>query len=124
MSDTAKRVVIIDDDEDLLFATGLALESGGFASAGYTTCDAAARALEASGTAPWAVLLDMHLSEGMSPAEFIHWLKEHGMGDVPVLLVTAATDAAQTAAQLGAKGYLAKPYPIAELIRRVSELRR
>jgi DNA-binding response OmpR family regulator len=55
----------------------------------------------------------------MSPANFITWLREHGFADVPVVLVSGSPDIADVARQIGANGYLRKPFEVAELVQRV-----
>lgn len=118
----ATRVVLIDDDEDLAFATSLALKSAGFVSETFHDCDAAAEALLAAGTdrPPSTVLMDVHLAGGMSPAAFVAWLRDHGFAAVPVVLVSAAADVAEIARRLGAAGYLRKPFKISELVAQVT----
>jgi DNA-binding response OmpR family regulator len=117
-------VILVDDDEDLLFATALALKSGGFSTLTFVSCDDAVAALSDShAPRPWAVLLDVHLGRGMSPATFITWLREHGHADVPVLLVSAAPDATSVAQRMGAAGCLNKPFSVAELVGRVNAMR-
>jgi len=43
-------------------------------------------------------------------------LRARGMGDVPVLLLSAASDLPQRARELGVKSYLAKPFELEELL--------
>jgi CheY-like chemotaxis protein len=64
--------------------------------------------------------MDIHLAGEMPPAEFIAWLRDHGLGDVPVFLVSGSPDVAEVARQLGAAGYLRKPFEVAELVGRVA----
>lgn len=116
------RVVLIDDDEDLSFATGVALKAGGFVPVAFPDCDAAAAELGRASWRPRAILMDVHLGAGMSPEAFIGWLREHGLGDVPVLLVSASHDVAEVARTIGATGYLRKPFDISELVSRVAGL--
>jgi DNA-binding response OmpR family regulator len=118
-----RQVVLIDDDEDLLFTTGLALRTGGFEPAPYRSCDGAVAALSEGGAVqPAIVLLDMHLGEGMAPASFVRWLREHGHARVPVLLVTGAPDGPAAARAMGADAHLLKPFSLPELLDRVNAL--
>jgi DNA-binding response OmpR family regulator len=113
------HVVVIEDDEDLSFAMGIALKSGGFNPVSFTDCDEASASLASADYRPHAILMDIHLTGEMSPAEFIAWLRAHGFADVPVLLVSGSPDIANVAKQIGANGYLRKPFEVAELVQRV-----
>jgi DNA-binding response OmpR family regulator len=117
------RVLLIDDDEDLRVAMRLALKSSGIASDSYGSCDAAMAAMAESDARPDAILLDLHLDgAGTTPEAFISWLRSGRLGDVPVLLVTAAHNAATRTRELGANGYLAKPFDVGTLLQRVATL--
>ncbi|MGZ7039813.1 MAG: hypothetical protein ACXVJO_16675 [Thermoanaerobaculia bacterium] len=87
------HVVLIDDDEDLRVAMRLALKSNGIISDSYADCDVAMAALVGSDARPDAILL-----------------------------VTAAHDAATLTREMGANGYLAKPFDVGSLLQRVSAL--
>jgi DNA-binding response OmpR family regulator len=119
------RVVVIDDDEDLRFTTGLALKTGGFEPVPFASCDDAAAALPAFSQPPFAVLLDVHLEQGrIDPTAFIQWLRTHGMGGVPVLIVSGNPNLSEIAKAMGAQGYLTKPFNIAELMDQLAAVRK
>ena len=66
---------------------------------------------------PALVLLDMRMPI-MDGWEFSRRLRED-VGDVPVIVMTAARDAADWAREVNAKGYVAKPFELDDLIRAV-----
>jgi DNA-binding response OmpR family regulator len=114
------RVILIDDDEDLRVATGLALKTGGYVPEGFANCDLAIEALSHSTTPPGAVLLDIHLDGGeITPERFVAWMRERGWSQVPVLIMSASADASRIAQSLGAAGTIPKPFDIAQLVDRV-----
>lgn len=116
-------MVLIDDDEDLRVAMRLALKSSGIASDSFADCDAAMAVLATADDRPDAILLDLHLDgTGTSPEAFIQWLRAGALREVPVLLVTAAHDAATRTRELRADGYLAKPFDVGSLLERVATL--
>src|SRR5437868_1574628 len=112
-------VVIIDDDEDLRFATSLALRSGGYSPHPFATCDAAVAELLLGEVKPSAILLDLNLDEGMTPAVFIETVRAHGFSSVPIVLVSGRPDLAQHARSMGAAAHLTKPFEIAQLLARL-----
>ena len=117
------KILLIDDDEDLRFAIGIALKAGGYTADAHGDCDTAAAALASGAPRPDAILLDLSLVEGRSPEEFMAWLREHGFGEVPVILLTGRLDAAEQARTLGAAGHITKPFVIEQLYARLEALR-
>lgn len=119
------RVILIDDDEDLRTAVQLALKSSGFAADAFADCDLARSRIEATEELPEAILLDVHLDgAGTPPGAFIAWLREGRTRRVPVLLMTAAHDAKTLAVQLGADGFLSKPFDVRTLLGRLETISR
>src|SRR4051812_23691976 len=117
------HVVLIDDDEDLRVAMRLALKSNDIGSDSYPDCDVAMVALAQSDAKPDAILLDVHLEgSGTTPEAFIAWLRRGRLARTPVLLVTAAHDAATRTREMGADGYLAKPFDVGSLLQRVTTI--
>ncbi len=120
----AMRIVLIDDDEDLRVAVQLALKTHGIAADGYGDCDAAIAAIGDSKESIDAVLLDLHLDNaGTPPIGFVEWMRKGRFSKVPILLMTAAHDPASRSREFGADGYLAKPFDVASLMKRVEQYR-
>ncbi len=86
-----------------------------------TTASNGAEALEAiERTRPSLVLLDMRMPvlDGWSVART---LQERGI-NLPIVVMTAAPDARQRAAEIDADGYLAKPFDVPDLLAAVESL--
>ena len=91
---------------------------------GYTVATAphGAAALERLGhDTPALILLDMHMPV-MDGWAFMAALRRRPGPHLPVLVMTAALDARRWAAEVGADGFLAKPFDVDDLLTRVGHL--
>jgi two-component system chemotaxis response regulator CheY len=68
--------------------------------------------------APALILLDLHMPV-LNGWEFARALRESAC-TVPIIVMTAAADAARGAAEIDAVGYLGKPFDMTELLRAVA----
>ncbi len=109
------RVLIVDDEEELVSALRERLELRGFVVRGETSGEAALAALEET---PWDVLLADIRMPGIGGFELTRCAKEQHPSTAVVLLTgrSAAGDAEQGLA-LGARDCLVKPVAIEELTR-------
>ncbi len=109
------RVLLVDDEEELVSALGERLELRGFVVAGVTSGE---EALAALGNARWDVLLADIRMPGMGGFELTRQAREEHPETAVVLLTgrSAAGDAEQGLA-LGACDCLVKPVAIEELTR-------
>ena len=112
-------VLVVDDDTSIL-DTVSAILSG----EGYDVVSAASgqEALEAVALKrPHLILLDMRMPimDGWAVARA---LREQGV-DVPIIVMTAAESAKRWADEVGAEGYLAKPFGLDELLATVDRFR-
>lgn len=115
-----RPVLVVDDDESIVEVLRELLESEGYA---VTTAANGAEALAAiEHRAPSLVLLDMRMPV-MDGWSFARTLRERRL-DVPVVVMTAAENARRWADEIGADGYLAKPFDIEEVLDTVERLRR
>src|SRR5947209_15143440 len=106
--DSARLILIVEDDPTIAEAAQLALEADGFRVACAANAEEAFAYL-AAGPAPSLILLDL-MMDGGSGWEFRERQRsEPGLAAVPVLVFSAAGDVAHEAAALGAAGYLEKP---------------
>ena len=118
---TRARLLVIDDDEQLLAALRRALAYEGYDVEVAPTGEAGLRA--ALKQPPDLVVLDV-LLPGLDGLEVCRRLR--GGGDVPVLMLTARDEVADRVAGLdaGADDYLVKPFAVDELLARVRALLR
>jgi two-component system chemotaxis response regulator CheY len=71
---------------------------------------------------PSLVLLDMRMPE-LDGWGFAREIRERGI-ELPILVMTAAENARSWAAEIGADGYVAKPFELDELLAAIERLRR
>jgi two-component system response regulator GlrR len=114
----AAKVLLVDDDADLLRLVSIRLQSAGFE---VTTADSAERALAMlSASAPQVVVTDLRMSgmDGMALFEQIH--RQNPV--LPVIILTAhgTIPEAVSATQRGVFGYLTKPFDGRELVAQVT----
>ncbi len=112
----APGVLVVEDDADLL-----ALEEMILLDAGYrvrTARDGRAALDRIGEEMPAVVLLDMRMP-GMNGWEFAReFHARHGRA-APIVVVTAAENARARAEEIGAEGFLAKPFDIEDIVRAV-----
>lgn len=112
-----KRILLVDDNEDLLLITQVILKSGGYTVDLAQTVEEAKAAMAAA--LPHLILMDVNLC-GEDGAAFCRELKAAAATkDVPVLLMSGDDDHPALAGS-GADGFLAKPFDFSELVDKVS----
>jgi CheY-like chemotaxis protein len=114
-----RRVLVVDDDASIRQFLRLALTDRGY---DVVTAENGAAALAAiREAAPHVVLLDMRMPvmDGWSFAAAYRELPEPR---APVVVLTAARDAAQYAREIEAVAFLPKPFELRGLLRLVAEL--
>jgi len=117
----AARVLVVEDDPDLA-----ALEADVLKLRGHEV-DVASNgreALEAVGRArPDLILLDIKMPV-MNGREFADEYRRREPATAPIMVVTAADDAQRRAAEVGASGWIAKPFDPDVLLEKVTTLLR
>ena len=117
--DHQNTVLVVDDDTSILDTVSSILSGEGYdvvsASTGEEALAAVAR------TKPLVILLDMRMPvmDGWAVARA---LREQGI-KVPIVVMTAAESAKRWADEVGAEGYLAKPFGLDELLDTVERFR-
>ncbi len=122
MSKAASLIYVADDDPSILELVSIILTQGGFDVIGYDTADALMAALAAR--APAAMLLDVRIP-GRSGLDALKAIKDDpATAGIPVLMLTGdgRLDRIVQAMQLGAAGYVMKPFDGAQLVERVESL--
>lgn len=112
-------VLVVDDDTSILDTVSAILEGEGYdvvsATSGEEALDAVKR------RRPAVILLDMRMPvmDGWAVARA---LRSQGI-NVPIVVMTAAESAKRWADEVGAEGYLAKPFGLDELLQIVQRFR-
>lgn len=118
MADRGRMVLVVEDDADLLGMVQLVLESAGYR---VTTAAEGGEALQkVAQEMPGLILLDMKMP-GMDGWEFARQFRARYDRQAPIVVLTAAENAGQRAEEIGAEGYLGKPFEIDDLIATVEE---
>lgn len=112
VTERRRRVVVVEDDDDIASLLTDILETEGYAP--VVVSDAATLDSELD-SRPDLIVLDLSLSRGGAD-HILRSLRARKMGDVPVLLLSAATDLPDRARELGVTRYLAKPFEVEELL--------
>lgn len=115
----ARPILVVDDDPEILAMLRDFLESEGLA---VRTAANGAEALEAlDEVMPALILLDMRMPvlDGWAFAKRFH---ERAL-TYPIVVMTAAESARRWAEEIGATGYIAKPFDVNELLETIERHR-
>jgi DNA-binding response OmpR family regulator len=107
-----RRVLVVEDDSDIASLLSEILETEGYAPVAFSDPSDLEVQLDPP---PDLVVLDLRLTRG-GAEQILTVLRARGLGDVPVLLLSAATDLAERARDLGVTSYLGKPFELEELL--------
>jgi DNA-binding response OmpR family regulator len=115
------RVLLVDDERDILDPVGYALELEGFEVRGVTD---GLMALEAARGEPYDVVVLDVLLPGMSGLDVCRALRNES--DVPIVMLTARDAEVDRVLglELGADDYVTKPFSTAELVSRIRAILR
>jgi len=118
-----KRVLVIDDEEDIRDVAGVTLElTRGWE---ILTTDCGARGIESARVfRPDAILLDVMMPDMDGPATFRALQNRDDTRRIPVIFLTAKVQPAdlQKFTQLGVRGVIGKPFDPLKLAAQIGEL--
>jgi DNA-binding response OmpR family regulator len=117
-ADRRRRVVVVEDDGDIASLLADIFQTEGYSPVAVSDSATLDRELDRR---PDLVVLDLRLTRGGAD-EILTTLRSRGMNDVPVLLLSAASDLPNRARELGVTSYLAKPFELEDLLTIVREL--
>ena len=118
MSDSAKRILIVDDDPDIVLVLVSLLEEAGYDVSTAERTEELARLTE-GGAPPDLIVLDRHLS-GLDGSQVARQLKARETNrQIPILMLSAHPDAGREAQAAGADGFLPKPFDLDVLLKTV-----
>jgi len=112
----AKRLLIVEDAEDICSTMMDLLETEGYEVKGVANGLEALRHLESTGALPDLILLDLMMPEMDGFTFRAEQRKRPRLANIPVLVMTAAADPQAKAKELGAQGILKKPFRDIETI--------
>src|SRR5947199_10637235 len=118
MQSAAKRLLVVDDEPDILEFLQVILEDEGYT---VVTSDKG-EFLEQlhNGGLPELILVDVLLS-GKDGREIVKHLKsQEETKQIPVIMFSAHPSAQQTAREAGAEDFIAKPFEIDELLAKIA----
>jgi DNA-binding response OmpR family regulator len=118
----AARVLVVEDDPDMVFALRHNLERAGYAVA--TATDGEAGLLDARRNRPDLIVLDVMLPR-LDGYRLLRTLRAEGF-DAPVMLLTARSAESEKVYgfRVGADDYVTKPFGLHELLARIEALLR
>jgi two-component system chemotaxis response regulator CheY len=120
-SQPTSRVLVVEDQDDIREFVAFVLQNEGYC---VMTADNGAVALEEVGRKPvGVVLLDMR-KPVMDGWAFADAYRRRPGPHAPIVVLTAAQDAASRAAQINADGYLGKPFELDDLLNVVARYTR
>jgi CheY-like chemotaxis protein len=115
---SAAVILVVDDDEDLLAMARFIFEGAGYF---IVTASNGREALAAvAARMPDVIVLDMKMPV-MDGADFAAELRRRYVRRPPIVVVTAADDARKRAIDIGAAGWVGKPFDIRDLLHAVAE---
>jgi len=120
MNGPGKKIIIFDDDEDILSICTYILEEQGWDVRTYTNCNNIVD--KVTEVSPNVILMDNWIpDEGGIIATQV--LKNHNeLKSIPVIYFSANSDIQLLADHAGAESYLAKPFDLEELERVINDV--
>lgn len=110
---TPATILVVDDNQDLLSLVALVLNGEGYQ---VETATDGRKGLEVVSRArPDLILLDIKMPV-MDGPEFAREFREKYDLETPIVLMTAAADAKKYAGEMGAVGWIGKPFDLDALL--------
>jgi two-component system cell cycle response regulator DivK len=113
MNDTTKKVLIFDDDEDILSICTFVLEDLGWAVFTFSDCTEIIEKVSAIN--PDVILMDNWIPESGGVAAVKILKNSTEVKHIPVIFFSANSEIAKLTKSAGADTYLSKPFDIEEL---------
>jgi two-component system cell cycle response regulator DivK len=118
MSNDKKKIIIFDDDEDILSICNYVLEEQGWEVHTFTDCNSIAERVTA--IMPDVILMDNWIPDAGGIIATQTLKKTEDLKSIPVIYFSANSDIQLLANHAGAETYLAKPFDLKELERVIS----
>jgi DNA-binding response OmpR family regulator len=114
-----RRILVVDDDPGIQETLEFVLEAEGFNVIPARDGEEALAALETN--SPDLIVLDIMMPR-MDGFTFAERYRERNHASAPILVMTADGRAQQKADQVGAQGYLSKPFDIDQLLESIETI--
>jgi len=108
-----KKIVIFDDDEDILSICSFILEEQGWTVYAYTDCNKITEKISA--ILPDIIIMDNWIPDDGGIIATQTLKKNEELKNIPVIYFSANSDIEQLARHAGAETYLAKPFDLEDL---------
>jgi DNA-binding NtrC family response regulator len=115
MNENTKKIIIFDDDEDILSICNYILTEQGWAVHTFTDCNNIAEKVAA--IMPQVILMDNWIPDAGGIIATQTLKKSTELKDIPVVYFSANSDIQLLASHAGAETYLGKPFDLDELER-------
>ena len=116
-----KKILLVDDDADILELLSFNLKKAGFAIG--TAADGIEALKKARSIAPDLILLDLLMPEldGFAVCEILR--RDKTTASIPIIMLTALTSELSrlTGMDCGANAYLTKPFSVRQLVSKVDD---
>ena len=121
MSNTKKRILLVEDEDNLRELVQNRLEKGGFEV--VTAADGFQAVIKARQAQPDLVILDLMIPK-MDGYTVCRLFKSGGMAQIPIIMFTARSspDDVRRGLDTGADAYVCKPFESSVLLSKVTEL--
>jgi CheY-like chemotaxis protein len=113
MSENSKKIIIFDDDEDILSICNYILEEQGWEVHTHTDCNNIIE--KVSAVIPDVILMDNWIPDAGGIIATQTLKKDEKLKHIPVVYFSANSDIQLLADHAGAEAYLAKPFDLEEL---------
>ena len=120
MNNHAKKIVIFDDDEDILSICSFILEEQGWEVHAFTDCNKISE--KVSAIMPSVILMDNWIPDNGGIIATQTLKKQENLKNIPVIYFSANSDIELLANHAGAETHLAKPFDLEELERVINNV--
>ena len=121
MEQQVKKILVVDDDPDILDALQFMLEDAGYEVKTTEKGEYAENLRDTNGELPDVIILDVLLS-GKDGRLICQKLKsQQETKRIPIIMISAHPNAKQSVTAVGADDFVAKPFDVDELLAKIAQ---